>query len=55
MKNGKRQIILAALVVALGVTVYLSWVFGSKAPLTDTNGATNLSDIIDVGTTDVLC
>jgi stage III sporulation protein AH len=44
---------LAALVVALGVTVYLSWVFGNQAPLTDTTGATNLSDVIDVGNTNI--
>ncbi len=53
MNNGKRQIILAALVVALGVTVYLSWVFGNQTPLTDMTGATNLSDVIDVGNTNI--
>ena len=53
--SSKRQIILAALVVALGAAVYLNWVFGSGQDLTadadDTR--TSLGDVIYVGETDI--
>lgn len=52
MKSTKRQIILAGLVVALGVAVYLNWAL-SKKPEAAVDGAVNLGEVIYVGGTTV--
>lgn len=54
--NSKRQIILAALVVALGAAVYLNWVFGSNGKDLTANAeepGTSLGDVLYVGATDI--
>ncbi len=43
MNMGKRQLVLAALVVALGAAVYLNWQFAGDNQLLATNAATNAS------------
>ncbi len=43
MTMGKRQLVLAALVVALGAAVYLNWTFNNNL-LPATNAATSVSD-----------
>lgn len=43
MNMGKRQLVLAALVVALGAAVYLNWTFAGDNQLLATNAATNAS------------
>ncbi|MDR0404640.1 MAG: SpoIIIAH-like family protein [Oscillospiraceae bacterium] len=42
---GKRQLILAALVVALGTAIYLNWQFSSNRDLTDTNVASRTKEL----------
>lgn len=44
MTMGKRQLVLAALVVALGAAVYLNWQFSGNNPLIATNATTSISD-----------
>jgi stage III sporulation protein AH len=43
MTMGKRQLVLAALVVALGAAVYLNWMFNNNS-LVATDAATSVSD-----------
>lgn len=40
---GKRHIILAALVLVLGIAVYLNWTFGGK------EGGLNITDQLEAG------
>lgn len=50
MKFGKRQIILGALILALGSAVYLNWQFGSVAPVNKdipTTGEVSTDEIED--------
>lgn len=44
MTMGKRQLVLAALVVALGAAVYLNWQFTGDNQLVATNAVTSTSD-----------
>lgn len=56
MKSTKRQIVLAALVVALGVAVYLNWVLTKAPDVTDVGGGSSipsLSEVINTGTVTV--
>ena len=45
MKFGKRQVILSALVFALGAAVYLNWQFSSNQDLMSTNGITRTKEL----------
>lgn len=44
MTMGKRQLVLAALVVALGAAVYLNWQFSGNNQLLATDAVTSMSD-----------
>ncbi len=44
MTMGKRQLVLAALIVALGAAVYLNWQFSGNNQLLATNAVTSTSD-----------
>lgn len=44
MTMGKRQLVLAALIVALGAAVYLNWQFTGNNQLLATNAVTSTSD-----------
>nr|WP_319487966.1 SpoIIIAH-like family protein [uncultured Caproiciproducens sp.] len=44
MTMGKRQLVLAALIVALGAAVYLNWQFSGSNQLLATNAVTSMSD-----------
>lgn len=45
MAFGKRQVVLAALVLALGTAVYLNWQFGGNADLLSTNSITKTKEL----------
>ena len=49
MKFGKRQLVLAALVVALGTAVYLNWAFSGNNQLLATNAAASTSSEKELG------
>ncbi len=55
MKKTKRQILLAALVVALGVAVYLNWAYTRSDTLktSASDDLTSLSDVLYVGGTNI--
>ena len=47
MKVGKRQLVLASLVLALGAAVYLNWTLSDGIPLTTTGETATSSDALE--------